>query len=307
MKKKWVAFGLYLLFLLTTGCKGKQKDKASEEEASSEVVSAEEYSRIFREESAVESGQEVSAEASQNALVSEQQDQSVSSAEEPEPQKVVVQVTIPEGYTFMQIASLLEQKGICSKADFYRTSQNYQVQSFEVPSTSDRCFKMEGFLFPDTYQFYQNDDPERVLRTMLNNYSAKTGCPPQQTLILASIIEQEARSEEHMKLVSSVYHNRINAGMRLDADPTRDYVNEFITGNPLLSDTGRFAALYNTYKCQIPVGPICNPGMRAISAAQNPASTNYYYFFFGNDNQNHYSQTYEEHQAQIAKYGVQHQ
>ena len=306
MKKKWLAFALCVLLLLTAGC-GKEEKEKVEEESSSEVVSLEEYSRIFQEESSTESSQVSSAESQENSVDSSQQEQTVSSVDEPEPQRVVVEVTIPEGYTFMQIASLLEQKGICSQTDFYQTSQNYQVQSFEVPSTSDRCFKMEGFLFPDTYQFYQNDDPERVLRTMLNNYAAKTGCPSQQTLILASIIEQEARSDEHMKLVSSVYHNRLNAGMRLDADPTRDYVNEYITGNPLLSDTSRFAALYNTYKCQIPAGPICNPGMRAIAAAQNPASTDYYYFFFGNDNQNHYSKTYEEHQAQIAQYGVQHQ
>lgn len=305
MFRKLFSIFLCILLFAVTGCSPKEKKESSSKPESTETsVEIEEYSRIYQEASQVESSD---SSSSLSEVESKTEEAPVSSATESQPQKVVVTVTIPEGYTFMQIASLLEQKGVCSKSDFFQTSQNYQVQSFEVPSTSDRCFKMEGFLFPDTYQFYQNDDPERVLRTMLNNYAAKTGCPSQQTLILASIIEQEARSDEHMKLVASVYYNRIQAGMKLEADPTRDYVNENITGNPLLSDTGRFAALYNTYKCQIPAGPICNPGARAIAAAQNPASTNYYYFFFGNDNQNHYSQTYEEHQAQIQKYGVQHQ
>ena len=88
-----------------------------------------------------------------------------------------------------------------------------------------------------------------------------------------------------MQLVSSVYHNRINAGMRLDADPTREYVNDYITGNSLLGDTSKYAALYNTYKCSIPAGPICNPSKRAIEAAQNPPATIITISFFGNDNQ----------------------
>ena len=204
----------------------------------------------------------------------------------------------------MDIAKKLESKGVCSKAAFYKAAQSYTVQSFTVPSSSNRCFKMEGYLFPDTYDFYV-EEPVSVLRKMLNNYAAKSGMPSDDTLILASIIEREARSDENMRLVSSVFHNRIKAGMRLDSDPTRDYVNEDITGNSLLSDTSKYAGLYNTYKCKFPAGPICNPGVRAIAAAKNPADTEYYYFFFGKDNQNHYSKTFEEHTAKKEKYGVQ--
>lgn len=217
----------------------------------------------------------------------------------------VVRVTIPEGASFMQIANLLDEKEVCTAKAFYTAAQSYTVQSFTIPSSSDRCFKMEGYLFPDTYDFYKDDEPVDVLKKMLNNYAAKSGMPSDKTLILASVIEKEARSDEHMKLVSSVFHNRIKQGMRLDADPTRDYVNNFITGNALLSNTGKYAALYNTYKCALPAGPICSPSKRAIDAAKNPASTEYLYFFFGNDNQNHYSKTLEEHEAQMQKYGVQ--
>lgn len=221
-------------------------------------------------------------------------------------QRQIVSVTIPEGYSFMQIANTLEEKGVCSAKDFYDTAQSYSVKSFTVPSSSDRCFKFEGYLFPDTYEFYKDDDPQSVLIKMLNNYAAKSGMPTDRELIIASIIEKETRSDSHMKMVSSVFYNRLNEGMLLQADSTREYVNNYITGNSHLSgNTSKYAALYNTYKCQLPAGPICSPGARAIEAAQNPSSSEYLYYFFGNDNDNHYSKTYEEHQQQMEKYGVQ--
>lgn len=221
-------------------------------------------------------------------------------------QRQIVSVTIPEGYSFMQIANKLEEKGVCSAKDFYETAQSYSVKSFSVPSSSDRCFKFEGYLFPDTYEFYKDDDPQSVLIKMLNNYAAKSGMPTDKQLIIASIIEKETRSDSHMKMVSSVFYNRLNEGMLLQADSTREYVNNYITGNSLLSgNTSKYAALYNTYKCQLPAGPICSPGAKAIEAAKNPSSSEYLYYFFGNDNDNHYSKTYEEHEQQMKKYGVQ--
>jgi len=219
---------------------------------------------------------------------------------------VPVTVTIPEGYSFMQVAGLLDSKGICPKADFYSAAQAYRPRSFTIPSSASRCFNLEGYLFPDTYTFNKGSDPTETIITLLNNYAAKSGMPSDSTLILASIIEREARSTENMKLVSSVFHNRLAAGMRLDADSTREYVNNFITGNPLVAGASKYAALYNTYKCaSLPAGPICCPGARAIDAAKNPTKSDYLYFFFGKDNQNHYSKTLEEQQQQIAKYGVQ--
>lgn len=221
-------------------------------------------------------------------------------------QRQIVSVTIPEGYSFMQIANKLEEKGVCSAKDFYETAQSYSVKSFSVPSSSDRCFKFEGYLFPDTYEFYKDDDPQSVLIKMLNNYAAKSGMPTDKQLIIASIIEKETRSDSHMKMVSSVFYNRLNEGMLLQADSTREYVNNYITGNSLLSgNTSKYAALYNTYKCQLPAGPICSPGARAIEAAKNPSSSEYLYYFFGNDSNNHYSKTYEEHEQQMKKYAVQ--
>lgn len=220
-----------------------------------------------------------------------------------------VTVTIPEGYSFMQIARLLEQKGVCTAEDFYNECQTYTPQSFSIPISEERCFRMEGYLFPDTYRFYINDNPRNVLIKMLNNFRNKVGDVSDETLILASIIEREARSEKHMKLVSSVFHNRLNNRkefLYLNADPTRDYVNQYITDNPLVSNQSKYAPLYNTCgkRIGLPAGPICCPGLQAIRAALEPTESPYYYFFYGKDYDNHYSVTLEEHEQKMAEIGV---
>lgn len=221
------------------------------------------------------------------------------------PGKEQVRVTLQEGWSFMQVANALANAGVCSQADFYEASKAYTVKSFTIPSSGNRCFRMEGYLFPDTYMFYKTEEPSEVLRKILNNYAAKSGMPSNETLILASILEKEVRSDEHMTKVSGVFHNRLNQGMKLQADSTREYVNNYITGNSLVPEQAKYAPLYNTYKCAaLPAGPICNPSARAIAAAVNYQNSDYLYFFFGLDNQNHYSKTLEEHDAQIAQYGV---
>ena len=218
----------------------------------------------------------------------------------------VVSIVIPEGFTFYQVGQRLEANGVCSARDFYNAAQSYQVQSFSAPAGQGVCYRYEGYLFPDTYEFYQGDDPEAVLRKMLNNYAAKSGLPDYDTLILASIIERETRSSEHMAMVSSVFHNRLAQGMKLQADATILYVENHIKKDPLVKNPGQYAERYNTYKCAaLPAGPICSPSRRAIEAARNPSQSDYLYYFFGNDNTNHYSVTHEEHEAAMAQYGVQ--
>ncbi len=220
-----------------------------------------------------------------------------------------VRVVIPEGFSFMQIAKRLEANNICSAEDFYNVSQNYQVKSFTVPDDPNRCFKMEGYLFPATYEFHTGSGAEDVLRTMLNAYAAQTGLPDNDTLILASVIQREARSVENMKLVSSVFHNRIKQGWGLQSDPTREYVNIYITGNPLVANQEKYAPLYNTYRDtlqgKLPAGPICSPGLAALNAAKHPAQSDYMFFYFGVDNQNHYSKTLEEHEQKMREIPVQ--
>ncbi|MCL2299606.1 MAG: endolytic transglycosylase MltG [Firmicutes bacterium] len=216
-----------------------------------------------------------------------------------------VSVVIPEGFTFYQAARRLEANGVCGAADFTNAAQSYQIQSFPAAIHPQACYRMEGMLYPDTYEFYLGEDPSSALRKMLNNYAEKSGLPDFETLVLASIIERETRSDEHMAMVSSVFHNRLKQGMRLQADATIAYVEEHIYKDPLVQNPAQYAERYNTYKCAaLPAGPICSPGRRAIDAAKNPSTSDYLYYFFGKDNTNHYTKSYDEHLAAIKIYGL---
>jgi len=217
----------------------------------------------------------------------------------------IVTVTIPEGFTFYQIARRLEASGVCDAEDLTSAAEIYEIQSFEVPDNPQACYRLEGLLFPDTYEFYLGETPESVLRRMLDNYAEKSGLPDYDLLILASIIERETRSDAHMAMVSSVFHNRLARGMRLQADATIAYVEEHIKQDPLVQNPAQYAERYNTYKCPaLPMGPICCPGLRAIEAAKNPSTSDYLFYFFGQDETNHYTKNYDEHLAAIKLYGL---
>ena len=304
-------WSLFLASVMILSCFGCQSGAESSELESSEDP----YLKAYLEDSSVPdssalppsssvSSKADSSSASISSKETSSQVSSKSSSSQTAPK--TVRVTIPEGFTFYQIAQRLEKNGVCTAKAFYQAAQNYSPKSFSVPTDAKRAYKMEGYLFPDTYEFYVNDDPEDVLIKMLNNFNAKAGGITDKQLIVASIVEKESRSVENARLVASVIYNRLNARMKLEMDATREYVNDNITASPLLSNASRFAAVYNTYTCAaLPAGPICNPGSRAVQAAMNPASSEYLYFFFGNDNQNHYSKTYEKHQAAMKQYGVQ--
>lgn len=298
-----VFIAVCFVFAMLAGCSSnKKEEEASKASGLTETVSGSDGEFL----GTTGSGDETTELTSYITEGTTQQTTAAKTTDKTTTEKQIVSVTIPEGYSFMQIAETLEDKGVCSAKEFYKAAQSYKVKSFSIPSSSDRCFKLEGYLFPDTYEFYKNEEPKSVIIKMLNNYAAKSGMPTDRQLIIASIIEKEVRSDSHMKMVASVFYNRLDAGMRLESDPTREYVNDYITGNSLLSgNTSKYAGLYNTYKCKLPAGPICSPGARAIEAAKNPASSDYLYFFFGNDNENHYSKTNEEHEKQMKKYGVQ--
>ncbi len=306
--KKYIIMLLSVILIFAVSCsENEDVDNTVSDALSQSVASHDNIIPSTSNSSEISPGSQTTSSVTAQGSTSPSNDDMSSQTLNSEPDALeTVSVTVPEGYTFMQIANLLEQKGVCSAKDFYDAAQSYKVKSFTIPESSNRVFKLEGYLYPDTYEFYKQDKPTNVIIKMLNNYAAKSGMPSDDTLILASIIEREVRSQSHMAMVSSVFHNRLDAGMILQSDATREYINDYVTGNSLLSDTSKYAELYNTYKCSgLPAGPICNPSKRAIDAAKNPASSDYYYFFFGNDNDNHYSKTLEEHNAQMEKYGVQ--
>ena len=229
---------------------------------------------------------------------------------------LTVTVTIPEGYTLARIAMMFEEKGFFTVDEFIDATQNGEFTSFsllaEQETESNRCFKLEGYLFPDTYEFYAGAEPEDVIRKILEHTEkmitpelreeiSHSGYTIDEILTIASIIEKEAldRSEERAK-ISSVVHNRLDTRMMLQMCSTINYVEgaikPFITG-----DVNRFNEYYNTYKCPaLPPGPICNPGITAIRAALDPAETLYFFFVYDEDLNFYFSETWEEHQANVA-------
>ncbi len=164
---------------------------------------------------------------------------------------------------------------------------------------------MEGYLFPDTYEFYRLSKPEDVIGKFLRNTETKIteedrnkaeslGYSVDDILTIASLIEKEAGDPEIMPNVASVIYNRLNINMKLQLDASINYVERYI--KPYISgDINRYNSYYNTSKCSaLPAGPICNPGKKAIQAALNPANTDYLYFYSDEDGKYYFTVTYDE-------------
>lgn len=210
-----------------------------------------------------------------------------------------VTLTFPEGYTVDQIVQKLEKYEVCSAAALYQTMKEVDFSSeFSFIASMDnkesRYRLLEGYLYPDTYEFYVGESPSSVLRKFLNNFNKKwtdeyaaqaekLGMSVDDVITLASIVQKEAYGAEQSPLVSSVLHNRLNkSGLypSLQCDSTEEYINEYIKPNTQdAAQLSKFTNLYSSYKCAgLPVGSICNPGDDAIKAALYPEKTDYYFF-----------------------------
>lgn len=213
-------------------------------------------------------------------------------------------ITVPEGYRVLQVAKLLEEKA------------NINSEKFVEAATGK-----EGTLFPDTYVFPSNFEPTKIVREMQENYDAKTNKLnlAQEQLILASIVEREAKKDDERAKIAAVYKNRADNNMLLQADPTVRYALDsqqylksksvdLLFWQPITkSDYQNLASSFNSYKQKgYPPAPICNPGMRSIEVAISPASDfgDYYYFFHDKNLEIHFSKTLQEHQEAIKKFGL---
>lgn len=235
--------------------------------------------------------------------------------------KDVVNIAFPEGITIVEAADLLEDQGICDADDFidYFNNKSKCGLAYEshLPSfTNGKFYKMEGYLFPDTYQFYTNMDVDLVCQKILRNFNDKItdrdyermetlGISLDDTLIIASMIQREAGSLDQMTRISSVFWNRLNNPQdfpKLQSDPTGGYVEDVIKPHIDEYDQELFNS-YDTYICDgLPAGAICNPGYDAIQAALYPASTDYFYFYSNiNTKETYFSRTLAEHEAWIKK------
>lgn len=228
-------------------------------------------------------------------------------------------VTIPEGYTVEQIFQLLEDKGVSTVEKLNDTAANHDYAfSFLQDLPLGEATRLEGYLFPDTYNFYLGEDPLYVINKMLVNFDSRLtdslrqeisdgGKTIREIVIIASMIEKETDGTDQARIASVIY-NRLNnptsetAGF-LNIDATIQYVlpaGQVVTQ----ADYSGVDSLYNTYLYKgLPPGPISNPGMTAIRAAMYPESTGYYYYALGNDKLHHFFKTYASFQEFLASLG----
>lgn len=233
--------------------------------------------------------------------------------------RVTVKVTIPEGYTLRQIGERLEKNKVCTKQDFLTAVQKSDIKfdfSSQIPKNSDRFYNLEGYLFPDTYEFYVGQAPDTVVKKMLTDFDTRidkdlrkeidsSGMTVDQVITLASIIQTESGGSNQMAKISSVFHNRLKNGVYgkklLQSDATVFYATRDIK-SVLSQDSTNIASAYNTYKHEgLPPGPICNPGIDAIKAALSPESTNYYYFVSDKNGNYYYAEDYATHVKNVKK------
>lgn len=231
-------------------------------------------------------------------------------------------VTFPEGITLIEAAKLLEANDVCDANEFiYSFNSIVYGYDFEkyVSSSSLKLYKYEGYLFPDTYEFYVGDTVYNVIKKIKSKtnsilssevieHAAERGMTIDQVVILASIVEKEAGNVEDMKNIASVFINRLNNPNdypRLQSDTSYSYINNVIK-SVLTVEYQEMYDAYDTYTCVgLPVGAISNPGKDAIDAVLNPANTDYYYFCSNVDTREaYYATTYEEHQDNLKKAGL---
>ncbi len=259
----------------------------------------------------------------------------------PSSTRSTVKVMIPEGYSCRQIFALLEENKVCTVQDIesYAASGELDDYWFLDGVTRGDRYCLEGFLFPDTYEFYQNDSPKNVLTKMLNNFDTRfdesmrgkiqtlnthltalmqRGGKSQDyinshqftvrdVVIVASMIEKETSSAEEGYTIASVIYNRLfcwgSNPAYLNIDATIIYALDGKTD--LTADDLRVDSPYNTYtNVGLTPGPISNPGLTSLLAALEPSDTNYYYYVLDPSAGSHvFSSTQEEHEANRARLG----
>ena len=238
-----------------------------------------------------------------------------------------VRVTFPEGLSYIEVKQKLKDAGVNFDEQvldsMMRNPQLFVDYSFvaAIQDKPGRKWLLQGYLFPDTYEFDMNTDEEAIIRTFLNNFEAKLsdkylkrakelGITLDEALALASIIQIECALNEEMQTVSGVFWNRLRQDIPLGTDATINYLRKeagLDTKLWLSSDEiNFFDSPYNLYNnLGLPPGPICSPGDLAIKAALYPLKHNYLYFVATGDGKNVFATTLDQHNANVEKYFAQ--
>jgi len=222
---------------------------------------------------------------------------------------VVRTVVIPEGYTLYDIAAVVEQAGLGKAEDFIAVA-NRDVSL--LGGLDSQATSLEGYLFPDTYQFTRIDTPHDIAAAMVHRFRQTAqkigllGRPDiHRVVTMASIVEKETGAPEERALVASVYYNRLERNMLLGADPTVIYAALLAgryRGTIYQSDL-QYDSPYNTYKFSgLPPGPIANPGAASLQAALHPSESEFLYFVSDDAGHHRFSRTAAEHESNVAAY-----
>ncbi|MBR3290101.1 MAG: endolytic transglycosylase MltG [Clostridia bacterium] len=244
-----------------------------------------------------------------------------------------VSIMFREGLNIREVADLLEKNGVCSAEEFLEETETGDFSDYDfvpgIPKTgtgSDhpyRIYRLEGYLFPDTYTFYTNSSPHTAVCKFLDGFEMRVdtklrtaikaeGMTLDDAIILASMLEQEADNSEDMVKVARVFLNRLDEPdefPHLQSDATAKYVGSIISGMGKNSPT---AQAYNTYVCTgLPTGPICNPGLKTLRSvvypSEDPDIVNCYYFATDTSvdpSVTYYSETYDQHVAICNEHGL---
>ena len=236
--------------------------------------------------------------------------------------KSTVTLTFPEGYTIDQIVERLALNGVASEKALYEVLnsdsfyENYEFLS-TIKERGQRYRALEGYMYPDTYEFYIGENPESVINRFLKNfeekwmqnfavYAANSNYTIDEIVTIASILQKEANDAEQMGVIASILYNRLSSSSfpYINCDSTANYIaaheEELKSNNSFLNlmmhyDTNQITGL--------PVGPICNPGYDAILSALNPDTTDFYYFLHDSEGRIYTARNYEEHLANMRYLG----
>lgn len=221
-----------------------------------------------------------------------------------------VKITFPEGYSIEQMAYLLEENGLVTVDEFFEAlNDEYDYSFLTLIPELEYKYKLQGFLFPSTYEFYKETTAHTIIDKMLKTFENKYGELTNDfsnifdIVVRASVIEKEAKLSNERYIISGVISNRLEKDMKLQIDACVLYQitdGMFNKPNLLFSDL-EIDSLYNTYKNNgLPVGPICNPGLDSLKAALNPEQHDWLYYHTDEnkkDGSHIFTKTFEEHKA----------
>ena len=216
-------------------------------------------------------------------------------------------VVIPEGYNIFDVADAIQEAGLGSREDFLKVAT---TDTALIADLAPDAKTLEGYLFPNTYEFTHTQSMEEMAAAMVRQFrqvAREVGLTTdvEKTVTLASIIEKETGVPEERPLVASVYYNRMDKRIPLQADPSVIYA-EMLQGSyagALHHADMEMNSAYNTYRhTGLPPGPIGNPGKTSLEAAMHPATTDYFYFVSNGNGHHRFAHTLEEHNRNVAAY-----